>query len=154
MSLEPIAIIGMGCRFPQADNPTAFWQLLRDGRDGITEVPENRWSIEKYYDPDLKIQDKTNSKWGGFLDKIDEFDPQFFGIAPKEVTSMDPQQRLILEVAWEALEDGGQLPEDLIGTKTGVFVGIGSNDYWGMLWHQPVNHPYRPINKPIIQTNQ
>ena len=142
MSLEPIAIIGMGCRFPQADNPTAFWQLLRDGRDGITEVPENRWSIEKYYDPDLKIQDKTNSKWGGFLDKIDEFDPQFFGIAPKEVTSMDPQQRLILEVAWEALEDGGQFPENLIGTRTGVFIGIGSNDYWGMLWHQPVNHPY------------
>ena len=142
MSLEPIAIIGIGCRFPGADGPEAFWKLLRDGVDAIREVPPSRWHIEDYYDPDATKPDKTNSRWGGFLDKIDEFDPQFFGIAPREVPSMDPQQRLILEVAWEALEDGGQIPERLARTKTGVFVGIGSHDYSVMLWHQPVNDPY------------
>jgi myxalamid-type polyketide synthase MxaB len=142
MSLEPIAIIGIGCRFPGADGPEAFWKLLRDGVDAIREVPPSRWHIEDYYDPDATKPDKTNSRWGGFLDKIDEFDPQFFGSAPREVPSMDPQQRLILEVAWEALEDGGQIPERLARTKTGVFVGIGSHDYSVMLWHQPVNDPY------------
>jgi len=142
MSLEPIAIVGIGCRLPKADNPEAFWKLLRDGVDAITEVPPFRWPIEDYYDPDGRKPNKTNSRWGGFIENIDQFDPHFFGIAPREVPSMDPQQRLILEVAWEALEDGGHLHEKLAGTKTGVFVGIGSHDYWGMLWHQPVNDVY------------
>jgi acyl transferase domain-containing protein len=105
MKSEPIAIIGIGCRFPQADSPAAFWQLLRNGVDAITEVPSNRWDIDRFYDPDPTQPNKTNTRWGGFLDQIDQFDPQFFGIAPREASTIDPQQRLMLEVAWEALED-------------------------------------------------
>jgi len=130
---EPLAIIGIGCRFPGANNPAEFWRLLREGLDAIGPVPPSRWDVERFYDPDPKKPDKTNSRWGGFVEKIDEFDPQFFGIAPREVDSMDPQQRLILEVAWEALEDGGMVPEQLAGTATGVFVGIGTHDYSIML---------------------
>lgn len=142
MTLEPIAIIGIGCRFPGADNPEEFWQLLCDGRDAITEVPQSRWPIDQFYDPNPDAPNKTNTRWGGFLAEIDQFDPQFFGIAPREVHSMDPQHRLLLEVAWEAMEDGGQVPETLRGTQTGVFIGIGTHDYSIMLWQDPVNDPY------------
>lgn len=142
MSLEPIAIVGIGCRFPGADNPAAFWKLLRDGIDAVTEVPRSRWDADAYYDPDPNTPDKTPARWGGFLDRVDRFDPHFFGIAPREVPSMDPQQRLLLEVAWEALEDGLQVPERVAGSRTGVFVGIGSHDYSLMLWRKPVNDPY------------
>ncbi len=142
MQQEPIAIIGIGCRFPGAENPEAFWRLIRDGVDAISEVPESRWSLEQYYDPDSSKPGKTNSRWGGFLDNIDSFDPQFFGIAPREAVTMDPQQRLLLEVAWETLEDAGQIPEQLQGSNTGVFIGIGTHDYSIMMWQQPVNEPY------------
>ncbi len=142
MSLEPIAIIGIGCRFPQADCPQAFWRLLQEGIDAVSEVPSSRWNIDAYYDPDPTKLDKTNARWGGFLEQIDGFDPQFFGIAPREVPSMDPQQRLILEVAWEALEDGGQIPAQLAGTSTGVFVGISTHEYSVLLWQKPINDPY------------
>ncbi|PSF38589.1 beta-ketoacyl synthase [Aphanothece hegewaldii CCALA 016] len=142
MSNEPIAIIGIGCRFPCAPNPVAFWQLMRDGKDAITEVPSSRWNVDTYYHPDAKEPNKTNTRWGGFLDQIDHFDPLFFGIAPREVLSMDPQQRLMLEVAYEALEDGGIIPEQIAGTRTGVFIGIGSHEYSTMLWHKPLNDPY------------
>jgi 8-amino-7-oxononanoate synthase len=142
MKLEPIAIIGIGCRFPSANNPETFWKLLQDGVDAITEVPKSRWNVEDFYDPDLTQPDKANTRWGGFLEQIDRFDPQFFGIAPREAISMDPQQRLLLEVAWEALEDAGKIPEQLAGTQTGVFVGIGTHDYSVMLWQSPVNDPY------------
>jgi 8-amino-7-oxononanoate synthase len=142
MQLEPIAIIGIGCRFPGAENPEAFWRLIRDGVDAISEVPESRWSLEQYYDPDSSKPGKTNSRWGGFLDNIDTFDPQFFGIAPREAVTMDPQQRVLLEVAWETLEDAGQVPEQLQGSNTGVFIGIGTHDYSIMMWQQPVNEPY------------
>ena len=129
MKLEPIAIAGIGCRFPGANNPQAFWQLLRDGVDAITEVPSSRWNVEEFYDRDPTKLGKTNTRYGGFLDNIDRFDPQFFGIWPREAATIDPQQRLLLEVAWEALADAGQLPEKLAGTKTGVFIGIGTHDY-------------------------
>lgn len=142
MPSEPIAIIGIGCRFPQSPNPEAFWQLMRDGQDAITEVPKSRWDVDTYYHQDPKEPNRTNTRWGGFLDQIDHFDPQFFGIAPREVTSMDPQQRLILEVAWESLEDAGLIPEQLAGTRTGVFIGIGSHEYSTMVWHKPLNDPY------------
>jgi myxalamid-type polyketide synthase MxaB len=142
MTLEPIAIIGIGCRFPGADCPDAFWQLLKDGVDAITEVPSNRWNVDAYYDPDPTQPDKTNTRWGGFLKQVDEFDPHFFGIAPREAHSIDPQQRLLLEVAWEAMEDAGQVPEQLAGSQTGVFVGIGTHDYSVLLWQQPINDPY------------
>ncbi|MBC6435614.1 type I polyketide synthase [Nostoc sp. HG1] len=127
--MEPIAIIGIGCRFPGAKDPEAFWELLRKGVDAITEIPKNRWDLDKYYDPNPEIPGKTNSRCGGFLQQVDQFDPHFFGISPREAMSMDPQQRLLLEVAWEALEDAGQVREQLSGSRTGVFVGISTNDY-------------------------
>jgi 8-amino-7-oxononanoate synthase len=142
MPLEPIAIVGMGCRFPQANNPQEFWQLLRHGVDAIAEVPSERWSLDRYYHPDSTQPHKTNTRWGGFLQNLTDFDPQFFGISPKEARTIDPQQRLLLEVAYEALEDGGQIPERLAGTKTGVFIGIGTHDYSILLWQKPVNEPY------------
>ncbi|MFN6568073.1 type I polyketide synthase [Dendronalium sp. ChiSLP03b] len=127
---EPIAIIGMGCRFPGgADNPEAFWQLLRDGVDAITEVPPERWDIEKYYDPDPDTPGKICTRKGGFLAQVDAFNPEFFGISAREAVSMDPQQRLLLEVSWEALENASQPPENLYNSSTGVFIGIYLNDY-------------------------
>jgi len=126
---EPIAIIGIGCRFPGAHGPEAFWQLLREGVDAITEVPAERFNLHAFYDPDPTIPGKMNTRWGGFLDQVDQFDPHFFGISPREALRMDPQQRLLLEVTWEALEDAGQAPERLTGTRTGVFIGISTNDY-------------------------
>jgi acyl transferase domain-containing protein len=128
---EPIAIIGIGCRFPGgANSPEAFWDMLRDGVDAITEVPEDRWNLNNFYDPEGTKPGKIRTRWGGFVDKIDEFDAEFFGISPREASSMDPQQRLLLEVTWEALEDGGQVPENLVGSKTGVFIGISGSDYY------------------------
>ena len=112
---EPIAIVGMGCRFPGAKDPEAFWQLLRDGVDAITEVPSDRWDINAFYDPDPDVPGKMSTRWGGFLERVDRFDPHFFGISPREAGRMDPQQRLLLEVAWEALEDAGQAPHRLAG---------------------------------------
>ncbi|MDC0712645.1 amino acid adenylation domain-containing protein [Stigmatella sp. ncwal1] len=133
MNREPVAIIGLGCRFPGAKDPRAFWKLLHDGVDAITPVPPGRWDIDAFYDPDPAAPGKMSTRWGGFLEQVDQFDPQFFGIAPREVTTMDPQQRLLLEVTWEALEDAGQAPERLGGTKTGVFVGMSSYDYYTLL---------------------
>ena len=142
MQLEPIAVIGIGCRFPGAKDPQAFWELIRDGKDGVSQVPESRWDIDSFYDRDPSQPGKANTKWGGFLEDIDQFDPQFFGIAPREAVTIDPQQRLLLEVAWETLEDAGKIPENLRGSKTGVFIGIGTHDYSIMMWQQPVNEPY------------
>ncbi|MCB9100063.1 MAG: amino acid adenylation domain-containing protein [Anaerolineales bacterium] len=126
---EPIAIVGMSCRFPGANSLQEFWQLLRDGVDAITEVPAERWDIAAYYDPEPGLPGKMYTRWGGFLTNVDQFDPQFFGISPREAISMDPQQRLLLEVSWEALEHAGHAPASLNGSRTGVFVGIGNYDY-------------------------
>ena len=126
---EPIAIIGIGCRFPGAHGAAAFWQLLREGVDAVTEVPAERFNLHDFYDSDPAILGKMNTRWGGFLDQVDQFDPHFFGISPREALRMDPQQRLLLEVTWEALEDAGQAPDRLTGTHTGVFIGISTNDY-------------------------
>ena len=127
---EPIAIVGMGCRFPGgADSPEEFWRVLRDGVDTISEVPPDRWDLESIYDSEPGKPGKICTRYGGFLESADRFDPLFFGISPREAASMDPQQRLLLEVAWETLENAGQSPEKLAGTKTGVFVGVCSNDH-------------------------
>jgi myxalamid-type polyketide synthase MxaE and MxaD len=126
---EPIAIIGLACRFPGAESPEAFWQLLRAGLDAISEVPAQRWPSRAFYDPNPATPGKMNTRWGGFLRQVDQFDAQFFGIAPREAERMDPQQRLLLELIWEALEDAGQPPDQLTGSSTGVFVGISSSDY-------------------------
>jgi acyl transferase domain-containing protein len=117
--MEPIAIIGIGCRFPKAQNPEAFWQLLLDGVDAITEVPSERWYADS----------NTHIRWGGFLEQVDRFDPGFFGISPREAQSIDPQQRLLLEVAWETLENAGLNPKKLAGSQTGVFIGVTNVDY-------------------------
>ncbi|MDB9529237.1 alpha/beta fold hydrolase [Oscillatoria sp. CS-180] len=126
---EPIAIVGIGCRFPGANNRDAFWQLLQDGVDAIAPVPTSRWDVDAIYDADPHAPGKTYSREGGFLEQVDQFDPAFFGIAPKEANYIDPQQRVFLEVAWEALEDAGIPASALSGTRTGVFVGISTNDY-------------------------
>ncbi|HHP7230745.1 MAG TPA: type I polyketide synthase, partial [Xenococcaceae cyanobacterium] len=142
MPLEPIAIAGIGCRFPGANNPQEFWELLCNGKEAITEIPASRWDLEQYYHPDARQQGKTQVRRGGFLADITAFDPQFFGIAPREAATIDPQQRLLLEVAWEALEDGGYLPEELRGSQTGVYIGIGTHDYAVLMWQNPVSEPY------------
>ncbi|MCZ8519462.1 MULTISPECIES: type I polyketide synthase [Paenibacillus] len=130
MPLEPIAIIGVGCRFPGgAHSPEQYWKLLTEGRDAVTEVPADRWSISSYYDPERSKHGKTVTKWGGFLDRIDEFDAGFFGMSPREASFLDPQQRLLLEVAMEAMEDGGQPLEQMAGSRTGVYIGGFTLDY-------------------------
>ncbi|MBD2385061.1 non-ribosomal peptide synthetase/type I polyketide synthase [Cylindrospermum sp. FACHB-282] len=127
---EPIAIIGMSCRFPGgANNPQSFWTILREGVDAVTEVPPNRWNIEDYYDENPHSPGKIYTKSGGFLSDIDQFDPHFFGISSREAVSIDPQHRLLLEVTWEALENAGHIPQRNQGSPTGVFVGITLNDY-------------------------
>ncbi len=127
---EPIAIIGIGCRFPgSANTPQTYWQLLRAGRDAVSEVPPDRWKLSEYYDPDPDAPGKMYTRSGGFIDHIDKFDPRFFGISPREAASMDPQQRLLLEVCWEALEHANIIPGKLTGSLTGVFLGISTSDY-------------------------
>jgi iturin family lipopeptide synthetase A len=127
--MEPIAIIGIGCRFPRANGPDGFWGLLKNGVDAISEVPANRWDIGQFYDPDPSAPGKMNTRWGGFLDQVEAFDPEFFAIPLREAKKMDPQQRLLLEVAWEALEDAGQAAHQLAGTNCGVFIGATNNHF-------------------------
>ncbi|MCY2994484.1 MAG: beta-ketoacyl synthase N-terminal-like domain-containing protein [Planctomycetota bacterium] len=130
---EPIAIVGMACRFPGgADDPLSFLRMLRAGVDAIRETPADRWDAEALYDPNPAAPGKMNTRWGGFLDRIDEFDNHFFGISDHEAARIDPQQRMLLELSWEALEDAGLPPATLRGTKIGVFIGISLSDY-GML---------------------
>lgn len=133
---EPIAVIGMACRFPGgANSPAAFWRVLRDGVDAITEIPADRWDIEKYFDPNPAVAGKMYTRWGGFIDDVDKFDAGFFGISPREALSIDPQQRLLLEVAWEALEYAGQSQEVVSRSKTGVFVGLTNAEYFQYIKH-------------------
>ncbi len=126
---EPIAIVGVGCRFPGANSPAAFWDLLKNGVDAITEVPPDRFDIDAFYHPHPTPPGKTMTRWGGFLDHVDRFDASFFGISPREAAQMDPQQRLLLEVAWEALEDAGVVTGSPQLHQTGVFIGMMTNDY-------------------------
>ncbi len=128
-SAEPIAIIGIGCRLPGAHGPDAYSALLREGRDAISEIPPDRWKASAYFDADPDTPGKINTRWGGFLTGIDQFDPDFFGISRREAARMDPQQRLLLETAWEACEDAGLSGDRIAGSPTGVFVGISTNDY-------------------------
>ena len=126
---EPIAIVGLSCRFPGSPDPDAFWRTLSEGIDAVTELPDDRWDKDAYYDRDPSVSSKIRALQGGFLHQVDLFDPAFFGISGREAESMDPQQRLLLEVSWEALENAGIAAGSLRGSSTGVFVGITTSDY-------------------------
>ena len=131
-STEPIAVVGMGCRFPGGvNNPEQFWDLLYAGESGIVRVPADRWDADAYFTDDHTVPGTICSREGGFLTswQPDEFDAEFFSISPREAAAMDPQQRLLIEVAWEALEDAGLPPHTIRGTQTSVFVGVTAYDY-------------------------
>jgi acyl transferase domain-containing protein/acyl carrier protein len=130
---EPIAIVSVSCNFPGAPNPEAFWELLSGGVNAISEVPEDRFDIDEFYDADPDAPGKIYSRYGGYIDGIDGFDPEFFGVSPREAVWIDPQQRLVLETAWEGLERAGYSPASLRGSRTGIFVGVGANEYSHLL---------------------
>ncbi|ESQ08587.1 MAG: hypothetical protein N838_21930, partial [Thiohalocapsa sp. PB-PSB1] len=133
-----IAIIGMSGIFPDAGDVHAYWDNLRQGRDSVREIPAERWGLEGFYDPDVSTPNRSYSKWGGFLSGIDQFDPLFFSISPREAELMDPQQRLFLQVAWQALEDAGYSPQRLKNSKCGVFVGCWGGDYRNIVSEQRI----------------
>ncbi len=124
-----IAIIGLSCRFPGAENPEAFWDLLEKGGDAITQIPPDRFDVDVFYDPDPEKPGAITTRYGGFLSRVDQFDPAFFGIPPRAANAIDPQQRLALEVSWEALENAAIAPGSLRNGEVGVFVGVTENDY-------------------------
>ncbi|MEU7260676.1 hybrid non-ribosomal peptide synthetase/type I polyketide synthase [Streptomyces rimosus] len=127
---EPIAVVGMACRMPGgATDPGAFWDFLRQGGNGVSDIPGSRWDIKEYYDPSPDAPGRMYTRRGGFLPDIDRFDAAFFGVSNREAAWLDPQQRLLLELGWEALEDAGQGPDELTGSDTGVYFGITSFDY-------------------------
>ncbi|MBV7339841.1 aminotransferase class III-fold pyridoxal phosphate-dependent enzyme, partial [Chloroflexi bacterium TSY] len=137
---EPIAIIGMACRLPGgANDPESFWQLLDHGVDAVTEVPSTRWPIDTFYDSVPGTPGKMNTRWSGFLEEVDQFDARFFGISSREAIHIDPQQRLLMEICWEALEHAALAPYTLSGSRTGVFVGICSNDYARLQVNSPTS---------------
>lgn len=146
---QPIAIVGMACRFPGAPDLNAYWTLLCQGIDAITEVPHSRWNREHFYDPDPGKPFKTNTRWGGFIQDADLFDPAFFGISHREATCMTADQRLLLELSWVAMEDAGLIPSQTAGQNIGVFIGTNSEDYAAMLGSENsaehCNEPYLAI---------
>ncbi|ORW75146.1 sulfolipid-1 biosynthesis phthioceranic/hydroxyphthioceranic acid synthase [Mycobacterium saskatchewanense] len=127
--VTPVAVIGMACRLPGGINsPDLFWEALLRGDDFVKEIPADRWDVDYYYDPEPGVPGRSVCKWGAFLDAVGDFDPEFFGITEKEATAMDPQHRLLMETAWEAMEHAG-LTKDTIADATGVFVGLNYGDY-------------------------
>ena len=137
-SREPLAIVGIGCRLPGGvSGPESYWQMMVEGKSGIIPVPGDRWNRERWYHENVEIPQKMITKWGGFIHDFDKFDAQFFGISPREALRMDPQQRWMLETAWESLEDAGIAPSGLRGSNTAVYVGIASNDYANVAQSDP-----------------
>jgi acyl transferase domain-containing protein/acyl carrier protein len=144
---EPIAIIGMGCSFPGgASDPEQFWQILQQGLNTCAEIPYERWDINAYYDPDPEAGGKVLTRYGHFVDSVDQFDPAFFGISPREAMAIDPQHRLLLEVSWQALERSGQALERLAGAPVGVFVGTNAHDYEQLLYQHLQQKPDSPLS--------
>src|SRR5262249_48517325 len=148
MSKDRIAIIGIGCRFPGGINhPEALWKLLVEGREAVSDVPRDRWNVERFYDAEPGILGKSIARRGGFVDGIDQFDQQFFSISPREAPYVDPQHRLLLETAWEAIEDAGLVLDFETGTDSGVFVGTSPNDdqvIQGTPWNSQGIPPHPP----------
>src|SRR3984885_12760890 len=127
---EPVAVVEIGCRLPgSVTGPDSFWQLLMEGRDAVDEVPPDRWDANAFYDPDPQAPGRMTTKWGGFVDDVAGFDADFFGITPREAEAMDPQQRILLEVAWEALEHAGLAPDSLNGSRTAALMGVYYSEY-------------------------
>lgn len=130
---EPIAVVGMACRFPGAESLDEFWNLLSNGESAITEVPKSRWDADAIFNKNSDVPGSIYTKAGGFVNDIESFDADFFGITPREAITLDPQQRLTLEVSWQALENAGIPPSSMRGSRTGVYFGVGANEY-GALW--------------------
>ena len=129
-SLTPIAVVGMACRLPGGiDSVHKLWEALLRGDDLVTEIPGDRWDADDLYDPEKGVSGRSVSKWGAFLDDVTGFDPDFFGINEREATAMDPQHRVLLETAFEAVEQSGRTPASMAGTSTGVFIGMSHDDY-------------------------
>jgi acyl transferase domain-containing protein/acyl carrier protein len=126
---DEIAIVSMAARLPGAKDPEAFWRLLIDGIDAIGDMPTDRWDVDGLYDPDPNVPGRMSTRWGGYLDQVDRFDPLFFGMSPREAVEADPQQRLILELVWEVLERAGLPPSRLHGSRTGIFMGAMWSEY-------------------------
>ncbi len=127
---EPIAVVSMACRYPGGvTSPEDLWRLVQEGKDAVTEIPATRFDVNTYFDADPDAAGKMYSRWGGFVEDVDQFEPSFFGISPREARRMDPQERLLLECTWELFERAGVLPLELAGSATGVYLGLSSNDY-------------------------
>src|SRR3984893_393931 len=128
--VTPVAVIGMSCRLPGGiASPLLVWEGVRRGVDLVTDIPAERWDADDFYDPERGVPGRTVTRWGGFLDDVAGFDSEFFGISEREATAIDPQHRLLLETSWEALQHAGVNPKSLTGSHTGVFVGLGHDDY-------------------------
>lgn len=128
--LTPIAVVGMACRLPGGiDSPLKLWEALLRGDDLVTEIPADRWDADEIFDAEKGVAGRSVSKWGAFLEDVTGFDPDFFGINEREATAMDPQHRVLLETAWEAVEHAGRTPSSMSGTATGVFIGMSHDDY-------------------------
>jgi len=138
VAAEPIAVVGIGCRFPgDVVGPEDYWRLLVDGEDAISEVPADRWDADAFYDPDPLTPGRMTTRWGGFVSDIARFDADFFGITPREAAAMDPQQRMLLEVAWEAFEHAGIPLDSLSGSRTSVMMGVYYNEYQSLSAQSP-----------------
>ena len=127
------AIVGYAARFPGAADADEFWQVLRQGRDTVSEVPDDRWDVEEFFDPDPDAPGKIVTRRAGFVDDVTGFDAPFFGMSAREAALMDPQHRLLLETAWRAVEHSGTAPMALANTQTGVFIGLSTHDYLAMM---------------------
>ena len=134
----PIAIVGMSVRAPGGvKDVEAYADMLWSGTDAISEIPADRWKLDEWFDEGIDTPGKMYTRFGGFIEQVDQFDAEFFGIAPVEAASMDPQQRLALELAWEALENAGHAPTSLAGSSAGVYLGVANGDYGRALFAHP-----------------
>ncbi|MEQ0683919.1 polyketide synthase [Mycobacterium tuberculosis] len=151
-SSEPIAIVGMSCRFPGGvDSPEGLWQMVADARDVMSEFPTDRgWDLAGLFDPDPDVRHKSYARTGGFVDGVADFDPAFFGISPSEALAMDPQHRMLLELSWEALERAGIDPTGLRGSATGVFAGLIVGGY-GMLAEEIEGYRLTGMTSSVVQ---